>query len=260
MIDFDLDLSKSIQVRQDDPFVGAVPAPAPDDSWAVVSTPAQPAQQTHILDAKDLKLLDVPEHAREEIRQFLAGFIKNVPVKDNDCWNIAQKFFLAANSPRVCYVEGAWTHKAHRDKHLRQECNCNEYTGDATDAAPHAYNTVDGHIVDLNTERWTPEEDEWLLNDWWHEPFKIYTFDEIKKFLADEIGFGFDGLSITVPIVIEGHATDYGMDFSDEEVKYLRDLYYVCRERGLEKKILKPAIDRMNARLAWGNPKGSDSI
>jgi hypothetical protein len=255
MIDFDLDLSKSIAVRQDDPFLGAIPAP---DSWAVVSTtPAQPAQQSYVLNAKDLKLPYVPEHAREDIREFLASFLKNVPVKDNDCWQIAQKFMVAANSPRVCYVEGCWTHKAHRDKHLRGECDCNEYTGTATDAAPHAYNTVDGYLVDLSVERWTPDEPEWLLNDWWHEPFKIYTFDEIQKFLTDDIGYGFDGLSITVSIVLEGRAADYGITFTDDEVKRLRDLYYVRGERGLEKKVLKPAIDRMNARLAESPDKAA---
>src|SRR5258705_7025322 len=67
----------------------------------------------YILDAKDLKLPDVPEHAREEVRAFLAPFLKNIPVKNYDCWNIAQKLMLAANSPRVCYVEGVWTRKGH---------------------------------------------------------------------------------------------------------------------------------------------------
>src|SRR5258708_4847904 len=107
----DLDLSKSIPVRdidapQQDPFAGSIPAPAPSgpdsdlDQWTVVSTtPAQRAQ-SYILDAKDLNLPDVPEHAREDIRAFLAPFLKNIPVQDNDCWNIAQKFMLAANSPR----------------------------------------------------------------------------------------------------------------------------------------------------------------
>src|SRR5258708_8538155 len=158
----DLDLSKSIPVRdidapQQDPFAGSIPAPAPFgpdsdlDQWTVVSnTPAQPAQ-TYILNAKDLKLPDVPEHAREEVREFVAPFVKNVPVKDNDCWNIAQKFMVAANSPRVCYVEGCWTHKAHYDKHVRGECDCPEY---ARAASPHAYNLVDGYLVDLNIERW----------------------------------------------------------------------------------------------------------
>jgi hypothetical protein len=250
MIDFDLDLSKSIPVRQDDPFLGAIPAP---DPWAVVSTtPAQPAQQTYILDAKDLKLPDVPEQAREDIREFLTPLLKNVPVKDNDCWNIAQKFMLAANSARVCYVEGCWTHKAHRDRHLRRECDCTEYTGTATDAAPHAYNTVDGYIVDLNVERWTLDEPESSLKEWWHEPFKIYTVDEINKFLSDEIGFGLDGLSITVSIVLERRAADFGMTFSDEEVERLFEScelgHRACRH-GLERKIFKPALDRINARL-----------
>jgi hypothetical protein len=246
--DSDLDLSRSIPVQQDDPFLAAIPAPPPDP-WAVVSTSAQPAQ-TYILDAKDLKLPDVPDHAREEIREFLAPLLKDVPVRDNDCWSIAQKFFLAANSPRVSYVEGVWTHKTHYDKHVRGECDCREY---ARAASPHAYNFVDGYLVDLNTERWTPEEDEWLLEDWWHEPFKIYTFDEINKFLADRIGYGFDGLSITVSIVLEGRAADFAMDFSAEDVDRLSKAcelgHRECRY-DLERKIFKPALDRMNARLA----------
>src|SRR5258708_6730443 len=85
------------------------------------------------------------------IREFFAPFVKNVPGKDNDCWKIAQKFMVAANSPRVCYVEGCWTHKAHYDKHVRGECDCPEY---ARAASPHAYNLVDGYLVDLNIERW----------------------------------------------------------------------------------------------------------
>jgi hypothetical protein len=51
-------------------------------------------------------------------------------------------------------------------------------------------------------------------------------------------------------IVLEGRAADFGMIFSDEEIRRLRDLYYVRSERGLEKKIFKQAIERMNARLA----------
>src|SRR6266404_5644602 len=259
----DLDLSKSIPVRdidasQQDPFAGSTPAPAPSgpdsdlDQWTVVSnTPAPPAQ-SYILDAKDLKLLDVPEHAREDIRRFLAPLLKDVPVKDHECWGNAQKLVLAANSPRVSYVEGTlgmW-----------------RALGPTLEEAPHAWNLVDGHVVDLSVEnkfqRW---KSRWF-NDSIREPVKSFNFDEINRFLAEGIGFGFDGMSITVAIFLEGYEEDYGITLdSSLESKQPQAIYLDRVERrylertnkilefgmeNLESKIFKPAMDRMNARLA----------
>ncbi|SRR5260221_1744244 len=198
----------------------------------------------YILDARDLKLPDVPEDARDGVRPFLAPLLKHVPVENNDCWNIAQKLMLAANSPRVSYVEGVWERQQHHDEHARGECSCEDYQ---SAGATHAWNTVDGHLVDLSVENkfrgWTPEQAESWPLDWLHEPLKTYTFDDIKKFLTDEIGLGFDGFGITLSIVAEGYATDYGLTFT-------KNVYDYKSSSDLESDIFKPAYDRLKARLA----------
>ena len=89
------------------------------------------------INAEDLKLVDVPERARKEVRALLAPIVGNIPLRNGDCWSIAQKLMLAASNPRVGYVEGVWTHLPHCFEHLRGDCDCEEYN---EFAVPHAWN------------------------------------------------------------------------------------------------------------------------
>jgi hypothetical protein len=121
-----------------------------------------------ILTASDLKLIDVPEHARESVRAFLAPFLQYVPVREAECLIVAKLLMQIANSPRVEYIEGVWSHRR------------------MPAPVPHAWNTVDGHLVDLIVEykdarinRWCAESgEEWPYDwplQWQRTPLKSYS-------------------------------------------------------------------------------------
>jgi hypothetical protein len=126
-----------------------------------------------ILIASDLKLVDVPEHAREGVRSFLAPFLTRIPIMGGECSVAARLLVQTANSHRVQYVEGVWSNRRM--------------------PAPvrHAWNVVDGHIVDLSMEyklalidRWCAREGkEWPdeLPHWQRTPSKVYTLQEIDR-------------------------------------------------------------------------------
>jgi len=151
----------------------------------------------YILSPDELKLPDVPEQAREDVRAFLAPLLQHVPVKNGDCWNIAQTLMLAANTPRVGYVEGVWTNPEHHREHERNECDCECYSKEKMFGSPHAWNTVDGYLVDLSVENkfrgWNPE---WPLDDWWHEPLQKHTHAQFCEYVEDDLLDGCDIASI----------------------------------------------------------------
>ena len=129
--------------------------------------------------AAELQLIDVPEEYRESVRQFLAPILKRMThrIKGGDCYETAQTLMLAANNPRVAYVEGVWTR------------------GDV----------IPGQEVVSGGED----------HPWLHEPLKAYTLDEIRKY-EREID-SLDGLSITVPICVEGWADEYGLTWTEAD-------------------------------------------
>ncbi len=138
-------------------------------------------ERSFILSPADLKLPDVPKHARESVRAFLAPFLPGLPVKDGECWLLAQMLMTLANSPRVAYVEGVWTSKSHQDQHRLGQCDCDDY-GKKMFGAPHAWNTVDGHLVDLSVEnKFRVSEPEYPLDNWLHEPHRVFTHEEFKQ-------------------------------------------------------------------------------
>jgi hypothetical protein len=204
-----------------------------------------------VLSPADLKLPDVPDHARESVREFLALLVPKIPVKNGDCWRIAQQLFALANSPRVGYVEGVWTKKTHQDEHrlglcVDADCDYEEQLF----GAPHAWNTVDGHLVDLSVENkfrdWTPEDAEWYpLDNWWHETLRVYTSDDIAA--LRESGFDFQGGgSITADLIAaatEDEESLYSVyakkapNLSEEEIAFV--IYNL---------VFQPASDRLEKR------------
>jgi hypothetical protein len=202
-----------------------------------------------VLSATDLKLPDVPEHARESVSQFLAPFLPSVPVKNSDCWGIAQRLMTLANNPRVDYVEGVWTSKSHQDEHRLGQCDCDAY-GKSMFGAPHAWNIVDGYLVDLSVENkfraWKPEYAKFdPLDNWLHESVKKYSVDDIRKYNLEQ-GYAFDGLSITPVICVEGWADEYGLTFSEEDISRL--LRKDWSTENWDDEVWKPASDRLRVR------------
>jgi hypothetical protein len=201
--------------------------------------------------AADLRLPDVPAHARQQVRDFLAPYLGNIHVKNGDCWRVAQQLMKTANNPRVGYVEGVWTNEQHYLCHQRQrneeECGCEQYS-DGRAGAPHAWNTVDGYLVDLSAElklrNWTPE---WVkynepLDVWKHESLKEYSLSEIQKYETDIREF--DEFSITVLIYDQGKAADYGLPIPDGYDQLVEDGHEFS-----EDEVSEPAEQRLAARL-----------
>lgn len=163
----------------------------------------------------DLSLLDVPSEQRESVREFLTLFLPKFKLAAGDCWRVAQDFMQTANSARVEYVEGVWT----RAKN-------NEWVSDDGAPVPHAWNLVDGHLVDLVAEfyHWRSWGED---APWNHEPFKIFTHEDIKKY-QNEID-DLDGLSISVTILAYGLSAEFGMpeiplpEGDDWEAFYMRE-------------------------------------
>jgi hypothetical protein len=126
-----------------------------------------------ILTASELRLMDVSDHARESVRAFLAPLLPHILIGEGECVITSRLLIQMAKSPRVEYIEGVWSHPR-RPTPMR-----------------HAWNTVDGHLVDLTEEykfalvdRWCARTgEEWLEDDAWNgprfqrKPSNAYTFD-----------------------------------------------------------------------------------
>jgi hypothetical protein len=109
--------------------------------------------------ADDLRLPDVPESLRSEVRLLVSRALP-LPVRLHECWKVAQTLTLVT-AGSLGYVEGVW------------ECDCDENR-----CHPHGWNIFKGHVVDLLAEfRMSLGEGVWK-----HEPLKEYTFTEVQAF------------------------------------------------------------------------------
>lgn len=133
--------------------------------------------------AWDLALPDVPDHAKQSVREHLSKILplmrygygdrKRLGVRFGECWKIAQNLTVADGSGRTRYVEGAYAS-------LREcECGCNECSGERT-AYAHGWNTVDGYTVDLIVEFFI-----WQTfgkdAEWFHEPLRDFSREEVDE-------------------------------------------------------------------------------
>jgi hypothetical protein len=177
---------------------------------------------------RDLKLIRVPEPEREAIRIFLAPLLRKVIIKAQDCWNVGQQLVIAASSPRVAYVEGVYQGK----ESINCDCEC------CRTPKPHAWNTVDGHIVDLSVEH-RAKFSGWIQEDRLWEAHKSFTIEDIRRY-EEEIT-ELDGFAITPVICLEGYAEDFGLTFSDEDYERIKDA------DKWEEPIFKAAADRLIA-------------
>jgi hypothetical protein len=112
----------------------------------------------------DLVLPDVPASERGQVRKFL-GWLGKLPIRAGACWQTAKAVTLLARDSRIQYVEGVY--------YLAESA----LDGPMSKPYPHAWNLVNGHIVDLLTEfhNWRfGGEDKWL-----HEPLKVYSLEDI---------------------------------------------------------------------------------
>lgn len=172
-----------------------------------------------VLNADKLLLPNVPEHARSQIRDFLRPILGAVLVSSGECWRVAQRLMVVANSSRVQYVEGMYV-AVLRD-----------------DPCAHGWNTIDGHIVDLMQEFYS--------RTYLYEPFKTYTlaeFTDIHKY------FNVDALSSITPIVcLAGFADKYGRGYAFSEADREQ---FIKGDKSIswEADIFKPAADRLITR------------
>jgi hypothetical protein len=92
------------------------------------------------LDARQLRLPDVLEQHRTRVRERIAPWIGSVEPRPQYCFKTAQTFVLAAKDSGVAYVEGVYGSVSSYRKIPNYQPN------------PHAWVTVDGHLVDFLVE------------------------------------------------------------------------------------------------------------
>jgi hypothetical protein len=156
-----------------------LPTPQPSLPMHLWNAPPWAGGQI-ILSASGLKLTDMPEQAREGVRAFLAPFLPHIPIRAGECHTVSRALMLSANSPRVEYVVGVWSHSQ------------------SPEPTAHSWNTIDGHVVDLIMESKLAMADQWSAAT--GEPFfvdgkvaiikrapaKVYTLQEMYSRMGDE--------------------------------------------------------------------------
>jgi hypothetical protein len=131
--------------------------------------------------ASDLALPDVPPAERGQVRQILA-WLGKLPIRGGTCWQTAQAITLLAHDPGVQYVEGAsWNVKQiGAGKYVPLFQHDGECSSDVCvcKPLPHAWNTVNGHVVDLLAEFYS-----WRLlpGEFLHEPLKVYSHEDMLR-------------------------------------------------------------------------------
>jgi hypothetical protein len=127
--------------------------------------------------ADDLALPDVPSHARSEVRKIL-GFLGKFPVRSGTCWQTAKAVTLLSRDPRVEYVEGvSWNVEQIGGRYVPMFRHEGECSSDVCvcKPLPHAWNLVNGHVVDL-----LAEFSNWRFgSEYLHEPLKVYSAEDL---------------------------------------------------------------------------------
>jgi hypothetical protein len=125
----------------------------------------------------DLTLPDVPAGERAEVRKILS-WLGKFPVRGGTCWQTAKAVTLLSHDPRVEYVEGvSWNVKQvgagyaplfqHDGECPSDICMCQPL--------PHAWNLVNGHVVDL-----LAEFSNWRFGaEYLHEPLKVCSAEDL---------------------------------------------------------------------------------
>jgi hypothetical protein len=131
--------------------------------------------------AVDLALPAVPVgRDRAEVRKILGRVLAGgkFPVCSGTCWQTAQATALLARDPRVQYVEGvSWNVKRVGEQYAPLFQHDGECSSDVCvcKPLPHAWNTVSGHVVDLQAEFFN-----WRFGgEYLHEPMKVYSAEDI---------------------------------------------------------------------------------
>jgi len=152
--------------------------------------------------ARQLKLLHVPEEARRNVRKRLQPWLAvlthaagshPIGVRAGHCWEIAQGLAMTAKDEGVKYIEGVW----HVPRCIDHGCI----------PLPHAWNLVDGHLVDLVEELFIWQGDD--LHD--HEPLRQFSYAELKYLFewTGAVGLFPEGVNITSFLWWEeGHGDD----------------------------------------------------
>lgn len=119
-----------------------------------------------------LQLPYVPEEAKEQVRRVVAPALtemkaNRIPIEQGKCWRTSQTLAMLAKSPRVKYVEGVWLGGCGGGT----QCNCGG-------ALRHAWNLVDGYVVDLSEELYFRKEPNFAPE---REPHTVFTFEEVMQ-------------------------------------------------------------------------------
>src|SRR5260370_37447135 len=150
--------------------------------------------------ANDLQLPDVPAGDRAEVRRILS-WLGKLPVRGGTCWQTSQAVTLLARDSRVQYVEGAHWNTKNEAGHAGPISELADGTLECSSVCkckplPHAWNTVNGHVVDL-----LEEFHNWRFGgEWLHEPSKTYSVDDLLSVAGSPGNF-----SITQKAWMEQH-------------------------------------------------------
>jgi hypothetical protein len=144
------------------------------------------AVETWYPKASDLTLPDVPPSERAEVRKIL-GWLGKLPVRAGTCWQTAQAVAVLARDPSVEYVEGvSWNVARIGDRYAPLFQHDGECSSDVCvcKPLPHAWNIVNGHIVDLLAEFYN-----WRFgSEYLHEPMKVYSLEDVLRLGATSPG------------------------------------------------------------------------
>jgi hypothetical protein len=183
--------------------------------------------------AADLQLPQVPAALRDQIRVRLAPWLADLrdydgnrlAVEARECWKTAQCLTLTASDSGVKYVEGV-VYGGRAGEPL-----------DWAKYQEHGWTTVDGHIVDLTTERLRVTGEYIATYD--YEALNVFTDAEIRKFYAGPpLTIRKKGGDLSAPL------SDYWRDISPEPEETTEQLIYRIYAR-----VFSPAQERLRARL-----------
>ena len=141
--------------------------------------------------ADHIQMPDVPARARASVLDCITPYLQDIRLEGGQCFRIAQQLVLAANSSRVKYVEGGWS-RAPRNKYGESENESASASESESESESekiyndetlvyHAWNLVDGHIVDLTAElyHWNSFG---VDSPWIHRSLCQYAIGELHHF------------------------------------------------------------------------------
>jgi hypothetical protein len=172
-----------------------------------------------------IQLPDIASNTASDVLDCIAPYLQDIKLEGGQCFRIAQQLTLAANSSRVKYVEGGWG---------RAPSNPQRSATHGDTLVYHAWNLVDGHIVDLTAElyHWNSFGAD---SPWIHKPLHQYAVGDLHHFeskycqgcdaISSHIGSNeiYEGMGISFGIahfLVDNLASRYFRDFHQDFLEW----------------------------------------